>query len=122
MCNSTVIYLKNTTTKELLNMILIIHLFLLNLGELGRYATTSPVHPISGRIIHVQGEDGTNHGCTIPVNNPPNGKPWVALIQRGECKFREKIINSAVFNNATAVVIYNHLDEDKLITMTHQSK
>ncbi|XP_010717492.1 E3 ubiquitin-protein ligase RNF130-like, partial [Meleagris gallopavo] len=50
---------------------------------------------------------------------PPNTKQWIALLQRGNCTFREKILRAAS-HNATAVVIYNNISSEEPVTMTHQ--
>ncbi|KAF2985953.1 hypothetical protein EK904_002110 [Melospiza melodia maxima] len=50
---------------------------------------------------------------------PPNTKQWIALLQRGNCTFKEKILRAAS-HNATAVVIYNNVSSEEPVTMTHQ--
>lgn len=52
---------------------------------------------------------------------PPNTKQWIALLQRGNCTFREKILRAAS-HNASAVVIYNNVSSEEPVTMTHQGK
>lgn len=52
---------------------------------------------------------------------PPNTKQWIALLQRGNCTFKEKILRAAS-HNATAVVIYNNVSSEEPVTMTHQGK
>ncbi|XP_037673396.1 LOW QUALITY PROTEIN: E3 ubiquitin-protein ligase RNF130 [Choloepus didactylus] len=49
---------------------------------------------------------------------PPNIKQWIALLQRGNCTFKEKI-SRAAFHNAVAVVIYNNKSKEDPVTMTH---
>lgn len=69
---------------------------------------------VSGYLVHVTDmRDPTNHtGCT-PSILPPNrylGEhtiPWIALIQRGDCTFDDKIKN-AYWNRAVGVIIYNN--------------
>ena len=90
-------------------------------GELGRYATNSPVHPVSGQLVHVQDKLGENNGCSAAPIDVPSVE-WIALIERGVCKFESKVINAAVYNNASAVVIYNNIEEDELVTMMHSGK
>jgi len=89
----------------------------------GRYAVASPITPEYGRLVHVRTEDGRNHGCQPLVNAPDasEGK-WIALIQRGNCKFHDKVINAAWIYNASAVVVYNHMEESDLLIMHHFSK
>lgn len=45
---------------------------------------------------------------------------WVALLQRGNCTFREKILRAAAFN-ATAVLIYNN-STDRTVRMGHEGE
>lgn len=52
---------------------------------------------------------------------PPNIKQWIALLQRGNCTFKEKI-SRAAFHNAVAVVIYNNKSKEEPVTMTHPGK
>lgn len=49
---------------------------------------------------------------------PPRTAQWVALLQRGNCTFKEKILKAASFN-ATAVLIYNNSTE-KTVMMGHE--
>lgn len=51
---------------------------------------------------------------------PPRTVHWVALLQRGNCTFREKILKAAAYN-ATAVLIYNN-STDKTVRMGHEGK
>lgn len=51
---------------------------------------------------------------------PARGVPWVALLQRGNCTFKEKILKAAAFN-ATAVLIYNN-STDKTVMMGHEGQ
>ncbi|ELT95900.1 hypothetical protein CAPTEDRAFT_213196 [Capitella teleta] len=88
--------------------------------ETGRFGTSSRKDPESGFVVHVRTEENDSFGCTPPVNTPARGK-WIALIQRGKCKFGEKIKNAAILRNATAVVIYNHDYNDDLIAMQHDA-
>uniref|UniRef100_A0A4W6BPZ1 Ring finger protein 130 n=1 Tax=Lates calcarifer TaxID=8187 RepID=A0A4W6BPZ1_LATCA len=49
---------------------------------------------------------------------PPRSVHWVALLQRGNCTFKEKILKAASYN-ATAVLIYNN-STDKTVKMGHE--
>lgn len=49
---------------------------------------------------------------------PPRTVHWVALLQRGNCTFKEKILKAASFN-ASAVLIYNNSTE-KTVMMGHE--
>ncbi|XP_072001719.1 E3 ubiquitin-protein ligase RNF130 isoform X5 [Engystomops pustulosus] len=59
---------------------------------------------------------GCDSHIRFPV--PPNTKHWIALLQRGNCTFKEKILRAAS-HNATAVVIYNNNSNEDTVTMTH---
>ncbi|ELT91813.1 hypothetical protein CAPTEDRAFT_229288 [Capitella teleta] len=85
----------------------------------GRYGLASRVEAEQGKVVHLLNELGHNTGCTPPVNIPLNGQ-WIALVQRGGCRFSDKIHNAARLSNASAVVVYNDRDEDDLITMHHE--
>lgn len=88
----------------------------------GRYGLDSPVTEAKGIIvtpINVQGapdRQGCDSHIRFPV--PPNTKHWIALLQRGNCTFKEKILRAAS-HNATAVVIYNNNSNEDTVTMTH---
>jgi len=88
-------------------------------GNIGRYGFSSRLEPEHGVVVHVRSGDGLHHGCLPPVNVPQGGRQWIALVRRGDCKFNEKIYNTAVLANASAVVVYNQKDEETLITMQH---
>jgi len=48
-----------------------------------------------------------NFGCKGPfLKNYPSGESWIAIIQRGNCRFNEKIEN-AMKLNASGVLIYD---------------
>ncbi|XP_061644538.1 E3 ubiquitin-protein ligase RNF130 isoform X2 [Phyllopteryx taeniolatus] len=49
---------------------------------------------------------------------PSRGVQWVALLQRGNCTFKEKILKAAAFN-ASAVLIYNN-STNKTVKMGHE--
>ena len=89
----------------------------------GRYAVASPITPEYGRLVHVLTEDGKNDGCRALVNAPDASQGrWIALIQRGQCKFHDKVINAAWMHNASAVVVYDHVEESDMLIMHHFSK
>lgn len=53
---------------------------------------------------------------------PRSGEPWIALAARGNCTFKEKILNAAK-KMAIAVVIYNFLGTgNTTVTMNHIGK
>ena len=97
----------------------------------GRYALHSPVDVISGRLIHVLTSDGANHACgdviNAPSSPPPSSSPevsgdWLALVQRGECKFGAKMTSAALVSNASGVIVYDHSFDGELVTMDHSGK
>lgn len=51
---------------------------------------------------------------------PAGTLQWVALLQRGNCTFREKILRAAAFN-ASAVLIYNNSSE-RTVRMGHEGQ
>ncbi len=82
-----------------------------------QFGTSSRKEPESGWVVRVRDQDNKTDGCLPPVNVPSNTK-WIALIQRGSCKFTEKINNAAVVKNASAVVVYDN-QNGELIKMEH---
>jgi len=86
--------------------------------DMGLYASESRLDDEWGWVVHVRTSEGTNDGCTPPVNAPPDER-WIALIERGFCHFHKKIVNAAVNLNASAVVIYNN-EQDHLLNMKHK--
>ena len=97
----------------------------LETAEMGRYGWKSPCESEWGSVVHVRtAAEGANHGCT-PLNNVPSKGRWIALVQRGECKFHDKIVTAAVVHNASAVVVYNNVISEPNfgpITMDHDGK
>lgn len=86
-------------------------------SEMGLYGSESRTEPEWGWVVHIRTADNKTHGCSRPVNAP--AERWIALIERGTCKFQDKILNAAILLNASAVVIYNHEYQDSLLTMKH---
>lgn len=72
----------------------------------GYYVTNGKLGPESAEVIHVLTKNNTSDGCTEIVNAPVN-KSWIALIERGDCKFSQKLRNAQKFN-ASAIVFYNN--------------
>ena len=89
--------------------------------DIGLYGQNSRIEKEWGWVVHVRTSDNHTHGCSPPVNVPPKER-WIALISRGSCKFTKKILNAAVLRNASAVVIYNHEEDEKLLTMDHKGE
>ncbi|XP_074739383.1 E3 ubiquitin-protein ligase RNF130 isoform X4 [Strix uralensis] len=89
----------------------------------GRYGQDSPKVDVKGLLVAPVPINGVADrlGCDprTRFQVPPNTKQWIALLQRGNCTFREKILRAAS-HNATAVVIYNNISSEEPVTMTHQ--
>uniref|UniRef100_A0A8C5Y8Y7 PA domain-containing protein n=1 Tax=Microcebus murinus TaxID=30608 RepID=A0A8C5Y8Y7_MICMU len=76
---------------------------------------------VRGQVLAPQPLYGVAHhlGCDPQTRFlVPNIKQWIALLQRGNCTFKEKI-SRAAFHNAVAVVIYNNKSKEEPVTMTH---
>lgn len=86
--------------------------------ERTRYGTESRMDSEWGWVVHARTIDNKTDGCKEIVNVPK--VRWIALIERGGCKFQEKIYNAAIEKNASAVVVYNHKDESDVISMQHK--
>ncbi|XP_034722376.1 E3 ubiquitin-protein ligase RNF130 [Etheostoma cragini] len=92
-------------------------------SEDGTYGQDSPkVDTRTARVIAPATHHGVvdRQGCDPSTRflPPPRG-PWVALLQRGNCTFKEKILKAAAYN-ATAVLIYNN-STDKTVRMGHEA-
>uniref|UniRef100_A0A8D0A852 Ring finger protein 130 n=1 Tax=Sander lucioperca TaxID=283035 RepID=A0A8D0A852_SANLU len=89
----------------------------------GTYGQDSPkVDTRSARVIAPATHHGVvdRQGCDPATRFlvPPRSGHWVALLQRGNCTFKEKILKAAAYN-ATAVLIYNN-STDKTVRMGHE--
>lgn len=71
-------------------------------------------------LVHVKAAINrtVNTGCHAS-DNAPSDQPWIALVQRGDCKFDVKVYTAAR-SNASAVVVYNFKDEDEILVMAHE--
>ncbi|KAH0629828.1 hypothetical protein JD844_012236 [Phrynosoma platyrhinos] len=89
----------------------------------GRYGQDSPKKAVTGLLLAPLPINGVvdRLGCDprTRFQIPPNTKHWIALLQRGNCTFRQKIMRAAL-QNASAVVIYNNVSGEEPVTMTHQ--
>ncbi|XP_036381521.1 E3 ubiquitin-protein ligase RNF128a isoform X3 [Megalops cyprinoides] len=72
-------------------------------SESGLYGLNSPLDEVEGRV-ELPVTDPLACGRHTKFNNTDG--PWIALIERGNCTFAEKI-KAATESGATAVVIYN---------------
>ncbi|XP_053091309.1 E3 ubiquitin-protein ligase RNF130 isoform X1 [Pangasianodon hypophthalmus] len=91
--------------------------------EDGRYGQNSPKSEVKGIIITPAAVNGVvdMQGC-CPYTRfiiPPKTTHWIALLQRGKCMFKEKILKAAAFN-ASAVLIYNNSSKEDTVTMAHE--
>nr|XP_016847241.1 PREDICTED: E3 ubiquitin-protein ligase RNF130 isoform X2 [Anolis carolinensis] len=89
----------------------------------GRYGQDSPKRGVTGLLLAPLPINGVvdRLGCDqrTRFQVPPNTKQWIALLQRGNCTFKQKIMRAAL-QNASAVVIYNNVSGEEPVTMTHQ--
>lgn len=72
--------------------------------ECGVYGLASPVANAMG-VVGIP-RNGNHQACDYNTEFTNTDKPWIALIERGNCTFSEKI-QIASRSNADAVVIYN---------------
>ncbi|XP_028623305.1 E3 ubiquitin-protein ligase RNF128 isoform X2 [Grammomys surdaster] len=72
--------------------------------ECGVYGLASPVANAMG-VVGIP-KNGSYQACDYNTQFTNTDKPWIALIERGNCTFSEKI-QTAGRSNADAVVIYN---------------
>ncbi|XP_032411165.1 E3 ubiquitin-protein ligase RNF130 [Xiphophorus hellerii] len=91
-------------------------------SEDGTYGQDSPKMDARGIVLTPAPHHGVvdRQGCDPNTRFlvPPRSVHWVALLQRGNCTFREKILKAAAYN-ATAVLVYNN-STDKTVKMGHE--
>ena len=85
-------------------------------NEVGRFAVDH-ADKVDGIVVHVKSQSDGHSGCTAILNDIPRER-WIALVERGNCKFSDKIRN-ALSKNASAVVVYDQSSEADLVTMEH---
>uniref|UniRef100_A0A9J8C513 Ring finger protein 130 n=1 Tax=Cyprinus carpio carpio TaxID=630221 RepID=A0A9J8C513_CYPCA len=88
----------------------------------GRYGQNSPKTEAKGIVIApaaVNGAVDMQGCCPTRFIVPPKTTHWVAIMQRGKCTFKEKILKAAAFN-ASAVIIYNNSTKEDTVTMAHE--
>ncbi|CAL8300508.1 unnamed protein product [Arctogadus glacialis] len=87
----------------------------------GTYGQNSPKSDTKGTVIAPAHYHGVvdRQGCDPHTRFvvPPRTGHWVALLQRGNCTFKEKILKASAYN-ATAVLVYNNSTE-KTVKMGH---
>ena len=75
-----------------------------HITEKGRFGTGAARRAAKGYLYYLPHNDW----CTpIATKVPEVLKPWIALIERGNCEFRTKILNAKALN-ASAVVIFDN--------------
>ncbi|KAK6473805.1 RING finger protein 148-like [Huso huso] len=72
--------------------------------ECGLYGLDSPLHGASG-VVGIPSSPDLD-ACEADTHFNVSEAPWIALIERGNCTFTDKI-EVAVRNGASAVVIFN---------------
>lgn len=88
------------------------------MNDAGFYGDGSNLNgfPVTGQLVHLKllVPNKTDYGCSeIDKDKVPSSGPWVALVQRGECNFNQKLYYAAKRSNASAVIVYN-LDKKSL--------
>uniref|UniRef100_UPI00358E22B4 RING finger protein 148-like n=1 Tax=Myxine glutinosa TaxID=7769 RepID=UPI00358E22B4 len=91
------------------------------------YGDASPVVSVEG-WMHAAGNDGlacesnTFESVNWPDNLTPSNRSntsWIALVKRGNCTFKTKILNAAR-SSATGVIITNNIDTHSTVRMRHE--
>ncbi|XP_062934527.1 E3 ubiquitin-protein ligase RNF149 isoform X3 [Cynocephalus volans] len=83
-----------------------------SVSESGRFGDSSPKEGAEGLVGVPLAPDGDPEGCTpdttflVPAPGGWGAAPWVALVARGGCTFKDKVLVAAR-RNASAVVLYN---------------
>ncbi|TRY89040.1 hypothetical protein DNTS_022161, partial [Danionella cerebrum] len=89
----------------------------------GRYGQNSPKTEAKGIVLAPAAFNGAVdlQGCCPHTRFivPPKTTHWVAIMQRGKCTFKEKIMKAVAFN-ASAVIIYNNSTKEDTVTMAHE--
>ncbi|XP_042190519.1 E3 ubiquitin-protein ligase RNF149 [Callorhinchus milii] len=89
-------------------------------AESGRYGDSSPKDSVQG-VLGIPRNNRDQLGCDPNTEYfiPRSGEPWIALVARGNCTFKEKILIAAQ-KMASAVVIYNFMGTgNATVTMNH---
>uniref|UniRef100_A0A803SLA2 PA domain-containing protein n=1 Tax=Anolis carolinensis TaxID=28377 RepID=A0A803SLA2_ANOCA len=88
--------------------------------ECGLYGVHSPVASVHGPVVAPNAS--SLQACLWNTRFPATGSPWIALIERGNCTFTEKIQRAAA-QGAEAVVIYNSImNGNYTVPMAHPGK
>ncbi|XP_038406916.1 E3 ubiquitin-protein ligase RNF149 [Canis lupus baileyi] len=96
-----------------------------SVSESGRFGDSSPKEAAQGVVGVPRAADRDPDGCApdtrflVPAPGGRGGAPWVALVARGGCTFKDKVLVAAR-RNASAVVLYNDEGHGNLTTpMSH---
>lgn len=99
-----------------------------SVAESGRFGDSSPKESALGLVGVPRAADHDPEGCSPDTRffvPPPGGggtAPWVALVARGGCNFKDKVLVAAQ-RNASAVVVYNEERHGNLTApMSHAGK
>lgn len=76
---------------------------------------------ILGMLVHVRTADEGRHGCT-DYNHTLPSHDWIALIQRGQCMFTQKIRIATKQFNATGVIVYDLEANDNIVNIISRSE
>ncbi|XP_015976260.2 E3 ubiquitin-protein ligase RNF149 [Rousettus aegyptiacus] len=83
-----------------------------SVAESGRFGDSSPKESALGLVGVPRAADHDPEGCSpdtrffVPLPGGGGTAPWVALVARGGCNFKDKVLVAAR-RNASAVVVYN---------------
>lgn len=82
-----------------------------SVSESGRFGDSSPKEGAQGLVGVPRAPGGDLEGCApdtrfAPAPGDRGAAPWVALVARGGCTFKDKVLVAAR-RNASAVVVYN---------------
>ncbi|KAF0871547.1 RN149 ligase, partial [Crocuta crocuta] len=94
-------------------------------SESGRFGDSSPKEGAQGLVGVPRAADRDPEGCApdtrflVPAPGGRGAAPWVALVARGGCTFKDKVLVAAR-RNASAVVLYNEESHGNLtVPMSH---
>ncbi|XP_040309991.1 E3 ubiquitin-protein ligase RNF149 isoform X1 [Herpailurus yagouaroundi] len=96
-----------------------------SVSESGRFGDSSPKEGAQGLVGVPRAADRDPEGCApdtrflVPAPVGRGAAPWVALVARGGCTFKDKVLVAAR-RNASAVVLYNEESHGNLtVPMSH---
>lgn len=90
--------------------------------EVAKYGE-GQIFDVTAELIHITDQNDSNDhkGCSDGIRGSlqqplPTDRFWIALIQRGVCRFEEKVQN-VYKHNAIGAIIYNHHEAENLDKM-----